>query len=146
MNGICLRFHGVDSKNHSWEVLTCSYVSYAPATIPFLPSCCLEHGCYIMDHENEGHTQKMVEWESERSNIRHCLTSPELSSCRFYMRNKPLYILAIPSVIHNPPASSESWQRVRTSDLLHHPDYPKQNLHLNKILRLFLSPLTLAMY
>lgn len=82
-NGICLKFHVVDSKHHSWEVLASPYVSCAPATIPFLPSCCLEHGCYIMDHENEGHTQTMVEWESERSNIRCRLTSPELLALEF---------------------------------------------------------------
>lgn len=56
---------------------------------------------YIMDQENERHTQKIVEWENERSNIRRCLTSPELSSSRFYMRNKLLYILATPSVVHS---------------------------------------------
>lgn len=74
------------------------YVSYAPVPIPFLPSCCLEYGCYITDQEKEGHTRKMVEWESEGSYIRCCLTNPELSSSRLYMRNKLLHILATSSM------------------------------------------------
>lgn len=47
------------------ETLACSYVFYALATTPFLPSCYWEHGydswSYIMDHKNEDQTLKMVE-------------------------------------------------------------------------------------